>query len=100
MSGEGLVERLEQAAAAFDAIQLSESGHEDSDCEPHWSIQCEAMDSAAACREAADALTAAETRIQELEAIIDNARMAYAETHPDDETRCRFMAAALSAVDD
>ena len=33
-----------------------------------------------------------------LRAIIDNARMAFSETHADDEARCRAMAAALSEV--
>jgi hypothetical protein len=38
--------------------------------------------------------------IDQLAEIIDNARMAFAETQPDDEARMRAMAAALSAVDE
>ncbi len=48
----------------------------------------------------ADMLDAAIQEIDRLKSIIDNARMAFAETQTDDETRCRAMAAALSDVDE
>jgi hypothetical protein len=53
-----------------------------------------------AAEECVRAMGKAAGEIEELRNIIDNARMAFAETHHDDESRCRAMAAHLSAVDD
>ncbi len=45
-------------------------------------------------------LEKAEENIEFLKTIIDNARMAYAETQPDEETRMRRVVGALREVDD
>ncbi len=41
------------------------------------------------------AMTEAADRIEVLASMVDNALMAFAETHDDDESRCRAMAAHL-----
>lgn len=45
-------------------------------------------------------LEKAEKRIEKLEAMIDNAKMAFSETQPDEETRMRAMVAALREDED